>query len=108
MSLTKDTYAAGEIPGVSWKDYKLTETTIINGVSYFKWNVSVPVSTIKSASAKFRFSWLQMKDGGTDLYKNGAWAYDVNSKFFNSTEGLFLGWLRVTNLETNTLTFTAN
>jgi hypothetical protein len=107
LSLTKDTYVAGEMPNVNWKDYKLSETTTVNGVTYFKWNVTLPVLTVKSG-AKFRFSWLQMKDGGTDLYKNGAWAYDLNSKFFNSTEGLFITWLRIKNLETNTLELTSN
>ncbi|MFZ2310484.1 MAG: PKD domain-containing protein [Patescibacteria group bacterium] len=98
VSLTKDTYVAGEIPGVNWKDYKLSETVLIDGVRYYKWTVSSP-------AGKFRMSWLQMKDGGTDLYKNGSWANDLKSLFFNSSEGLFIFYLRI---ENNIVKLTAN
>lgn len=80
MSLTKDTYVAGEIPGVNWKDYKLTETVLIDGIRYFKWNVT-------TGAGKFRMSWVQMKDGGTKLYDDGNWAFDLDSNYFK--EGLF-------------------
>jgi hypothetical protein len=98
VSFTKDTYVAGEIPGKDWTDYKLTETIVIDGVKYFKWSVSAP-------TGKYRFGWLQMKDGGTDLYKNGSWSNDLNSAFFNTKEGLFVLYLRVDN---NIVKLTAN
>jgi hypothetical protein len=82
FSAAKTTYVAGEIPGVNWKDYQLSEVVTINDVKYFKWSVSAP-------AGKYRMSWVQMRDGGTELYK-GNWANDLNSLYWNVGEGLFL------------------
>jgi hypothetical protein len=82
FSSAKTTYVAGEIPGVNWKDYQLSEIVTINDVKYFKWSVSAP-------AGKYRMSWVQMRDGGTELYK-GNWANDLNSLYWNVGEGLFL------------------
>lgn len=82
MSLSKDTYVAGEAPGINWKDYKLTETVLIDGIRYFKWSIT-------TGAGSFRMSWVQMKDGGTKLY-DGNWAFDLESPFWNVKEGLFL------------------
>lgn len=73
FSSTKTTYVAGEILSVNWKDYQLSEVVTINGVNYFKWSVSAP-------AGKYRMSWVQMRDGGTELYK-GNWANDLNSLY---------------------------
>jgi len=90
VSLTKDTYVAGEIPGTNWKNYKLAETTTIGGADYFKWTVTAP-------AGKFRLGWVQMKTGGTDLYKDGNWSYNFSSVYFSNNDGLFIFYLKVEN-----------
>ena len=82
FSSAKTTYVAGEIPGVNWMDYPLSEIVTIDGVKYFKWSVSAPAGS-------YRMSWVQMRDGVTELYK-GHWANDLNSMYWNVSEGLFL------------------
>lgn len=93
VSFSKDTYVSGEIPGQYWKDYKIvpTDTTRIDGVPYFKWSVNAPVG-------KFRFSWIQLKDGETQFsYDHCNWANDLGSKYWSTTEGLFVIYSKINN-----------
>ena len=93
VSFTKDTYVSGEIPGQYWKDYKVvpTDTVKIDDVPYFKWNVSAP-------AGKFRFSWIQLKDSETQFsYDHCNWANDLGSKYWSTTEGLFVMYTKIVN-----------
>jgi len=89
VSLSKETYVAGEIPTKSWQDYKIIETTIIGGINYFKWNISAP-------AGKYRLSWIQLKNGQTEFsYDNCNWANDLKSIFWS--DGLFVFYLKIDN-----------
>ena len=93
VSFAKDTYVSGEIPGQYWKDYKIipTDTVKVDGVPYFKWSVSAP-------AGKFRFSWIQIKDGETQFsYDHCNWANDLGSKYWSTTEGLFVFYSKINN-----------
>jgi len=93
VSFSKDTYVSGEIPGQYWKDYKIvpTDTTRIDGVPYFKWSVNAP-------AGKYRFSWIQLKDGQTQFsYNNCNWANDLGSKYWSTTDGLFVFYSKINN-----------
>ena len=97
VSLSKKSYVAGEIPNTTWTNYELSEIMSINGINYYKW-------TVTAAPGKFRMSWVQMKDGGTDLYKDGTWAYNTNSSYFvsNTNESLYYFWTKI-NTNDNTV-----
>lgn len=91
FSGNKATYVAGEIPGISWKKYDVSEITSIGGIDYFKWSVSVP-------AGKFRLSWIQQKDAGaTFSYDACNWAHDSASSYWNGTDYLFYFYLRIVN-----------
>lgn len=91
FSTSKATYVAGEVPGVSWKKYDVSEKVSIGGVDYFKWNVSVP-------AGKFRLSWIQQKDTNVAFnYDLCNWAYDPNSIFWNASDYLYHFYLRIEN-----------
>lgn len=83
IDTTKDVYVAGEIPGVSWRDYNIGHKIVyINKTPYFKWEIT-------AVTGNFRLSFIQLKSGKTEFkYDNCTWAYVPASKYWN-VEGLF-------------------
>lgn len=89
FSSSKATYVAGETPNASWKKYDVTDVVNVGDASYFKWSVSVP-------AGKFRLSWIQQKDPNVAFnYDLCNWAQDSGSKFWNTTDYLFVFYLRI-------------
>lgn len=97
-SSSKKTWLVGELPGILWKMYEMTEKVSISGTEYYKWTISGP-------AGKFRINWIQLKDGepetvsGSFNYNGCNWGYDPESPYLKLSDYLYHFYLRIENGE---------